>query len=309
MRTRLVATLTALTLVAAGCGSGASGSSDGRPQVVTAFYPLQFLTQRIGGDQVQISDLTKPGAEPHDLELNPRQVGAISDADLVVYLRGFQPAVDQAVGQEAGDKAFDVGGTVELLAASESHDHGPGEEEHAEQAAGGKDPHVWLDPIRFATISDKLGERLAQADPAHAADHRARAAALHGELDQLDREFAAALKTCQRREIVTSHTAFAYLAARYDLHEVGITGISPEAEASPQRLAGVAREAKETGATTIFFETLVSPKVAETIAKEVGARTAVLDPIEGRTDPNADYFSMMRSNLTALTQALGCSHD
>ena len=304
MRTRLVATLTALTLVAAGCSSGASGSSDGRPQVVTAFYPLQFLTQRIGGDQVQIADLTKPGAEPHDLELNPRQVGAISDADLVVYLKGFQPAVDQAVGQEAGDKAFDVGGTVELLAAAESHDHDGEEGEHLK---GGKDPHVWLDPVRFATITDKLGERLAQADPEHAADHRSRAAALHAELDKLDQEYAAALKTCQRREIVTSHTAFAYLAARYDLHEVGITGISPEAEASPQRLADVAREAHETGATTIFFETLVSPKVAETIAKEVGAKTAVLDPIEGKTDPNADYFSMMRSNLTALTQALGCT--
>jgi zinc transport system substrate-binding protein len=130
---------------------------------------------------------------------------------------------------------------------------------------------------------------------------------MHAELDKLDEEYAARLTTCARREIVTSHTAFAYLAARYDLHEVGITGISPEAEASPQRLADVAREAKETGATTIFFETLVSPKVAETIAKEVGARTAVLDPIEGKTDPNADYFTMMRANLTELTQALGCT--
>ncbi|MEV7625479.1 metal ABC transporter substrate-binding protein [Actinoplanes sp. NPDC089786] len=305
MRTRLAIAALSVLLVATGCGSGASGSSDDRPQVVTAFYPLQFLTQRIGGDQVAITDLTKPGAEPHDVELNPRQVGTISDADLVVYLKGFQPAVDQAVGQEAGDKGFDVGSTVELLAAAESHEHG-GEEE-GEHAEGGKDPHVWLDPVRFATITDQLGDRLAQADPAHATDHRARAAALHAELDKLNEEYAARLKTCERREIVTSHTAFAYLAARYDLHEVGITGISPEAEASPQRLADVAKEAKETGATTIFFETLVSPKVAETIAKEVGARTAVLDPIEGKTDPNADYFTMMRANLTALTEALGCT--
>lgn len=305
MRTRLAIAALSVLLVATGCGSGASGSGDDRPQVVTAFYPVQFLTQRIGGDQVAITDLTKPGAEPHDVELNPRQVGTISDADLVVYLKGFQPAVDQAVGQEAGDKGFDVGSTVELLAAAESHEHdGEAEGEHAE---GGKDPHVWLDPVRFATITDKLGDRLAQADPAHAADHRARAAALHAELDKLNEEYAARLKTCERREIVTSHTAFAYLAARYDLHEVGITGISPEAEASPQRLADVAKEAKDTGATTIFFETLVSPKVAETIAKEVGAKTAVLDPIEGKTDPNADYFSMMRANLTALTEALGCT--
>ncbi|MFG1609327.1 metal ABC transporter substrate-binding protein [Actinoplanes sp. NPDC049265] len=296
MRTRL-AIAALLLLLAAGCGTGASGSGDDRPQVVTAFYPLQFLTERVGGGQFQITDLTKPGAEPHDVELNPRQVGSISDAELVVYLEGFQPAVDQAVAQEAHDKSLDVGGTVELLTATGDHEH----------LKGGKDPHIWLDPVRFATITDRVGERLAQVDPAHAADHRARAQAVHAELDQLNRDYAAGLKTCQRREIVTSHTAFAYLAARYDLHEVGITGISPEAEASPQRLAGVAREARATGATTIFFETLVSPKVAETIAQEVGARTAVLDPIEGRTDPNADYFSMMRANLAALTQALGCS--
>jgi zinc transport system substrate-binding protein len=300
MRTRLAIAALSVLALAAGCGTGASGSDDGRTQVVTAFYPLQFLTQRIGGDQVEITDLTKPGAEPHDVELNPRQVGSISDADLVVYLSGFQPAVDQAVKQEAGAKAFDVAGTVDLLDGSED-DHG---HEHERK---GTDPHIWLDPVRFATITGKLGERLAQADPGHAAEHRSRAAQLKKDLEDLDREYATALKTCQRREIVTSHTAFAYLAARYDLHEVGITGISPEAEASPQRLADVAKEARETGATTIFFETLVSPKVAETIAQEVGARTAVLDPIEGRTDPNVDYFSLMRANLTALTEALGCT--
>jgi zinc transport system substrate-binding protein len=304
MRTRLAIAALPVLLVAAGCGTGANGSGDSRPQVVTAFYPLQFLTERVGGGQFQITDLTKPGAEPHDVELNPRQVGSISDAELVVYLKGFQPAVDQAVAQEAHDKGFDVGGTVELLAAGESHDHAGEEGEHLK---GGKDPHVWLDPVRFATITDQVGERLARIDPAHAAEHRARTRTLHADLDRLDHEYAAGLKTCRRREIVTSHTAFAYLAARYGLHEVGITGISPEAEASPQRLADVAAEARSTGATTIFFETLVSPKVAETIAKEVGARTAVLDPIEGKTDPNADYFTMMRANLAELTKALGCS--
>jgi zinc transport system substrate-binding protein len=208
--------------------------------------------------------------------------------------------VDQAVAQEAQGRAFDVASTVPLLPLATS----AGE---TKDSTHGMDPHVWLDPVRFAMIADALGARLGRADPAHAADYTARAAALHTELDALDAEYAARLKTCPRREIVTSHSAFNYLAHRYGLTQVGITGISPEAEPAPRRLAAVAAEAKRTGTTTIFFETLVSPKVAETLAREVGAKTAVLDPLEGLTEPGADYFSVMRSNLAALTTALGCT--
>jgi zinc transport system substrate-binding protein len=304
MPLRLLAAILALGVLT---GCAVSAAADARPAVVTAFYPLEFLSRRLGGDRIAVTNLTKPGAEPHDVELNPRQVGLISDAALVVYLKGFQPAVDEAVEQEAPGRAFDVGTTVELLPiAEEEHEHVPGEEEHAE-AAGGRDPHVWLDPVRFATITDALGERLAATDPAHAADYRARATAMHAELDSLNTEYADGLRDCARREIVTSHEAFHYLAERYGLTEIGITGVSPEAEPSPRRLAEVADQARATGTTTIFFETLVSPKVADTIAREVGARTAVLDPLEGLAEPGADYFSVMRSNLAALRQALGCS--
>ncbi|UQU63508.1 metal ABC transporter substrate-binding protein [Couchioplanes caeruleus] len=306
LRRALAASAAALLLgAAAACGQPASGFSGGRLDVVTAFYPLQFLAERVGGDAVRVVQLTKPGAEPHDVELNPRQVGKVSTAGLVVHLKGFQPAVDQAVGLEARDRAFDAGAVVELLPAEE-HEHEPGEEEHAE-AGEGADPHVWLDPVRYATIAGALAERLGQADPAHAAAYASRAETLRTELAALDDEYDRALTTCARRQIVTSHAAFHYLADRYGLTEVGITGISPEAEPSPRRLAHVAEEARATGTTTIFFETLVSPKVAETIAREVGARTAVLDPIEGVTEPGADYFSVMRANLTALTTALGCT--
>jgi zinc transport system substrate-binding protein len=300
--------LAVLLVLAATAGCGRAASAGSAPAVVTAFYPLEFLSTRIGGGHVTVSNLTKPGTEPHDVELSPRQVGDISDASLVVYLKGFQPAVDEAVRQEAGDRAFDVGTAVRLLPAEhDGHDDGgPGEDEHAE-AAGGRDPHVWLDPVRFAAITDALGERLAQVDAAHAADHRARAAAVHRELDALDAEYATGLRDCARREIVTSHEAFHYLADRYGLTEVGITGISPEAEPSPRRMAEVAEQARAAGATTIFFETLVSPKVAETVAREVGARTAVLDPLEGLARPGTDYFSVMRGNLAALRTALGCT--
>jgi zinc transport system substrate-binding protein len=309
---RKTAAVLALSLVTsvltAGCAgrTAASEYTDGRLNVVTAFYPLRFLADQIGGSSVSVRDLTKPGAEPHDVELNPRQVAEIVDAGLVVYLKGFQPAVDQAVQQEGRGHSLDAASVVSLLPLSTGTTGQPATGE-GKESAHGMDPHVWLDPQRYAKIADAVGARLAQADPAHADTYTARAAALHTELDALDAEYAAGLKTCRRRVIVTSHSAFNYLATRYGLTQVGITGISPEAEPSPRRLAAVAAEAQRTGTTTIFFETLVSPKVAETLAREVGARTAVLDPLEGLTEPGADYFSVMRGNLAALETALGCT--
>lgn len=305
MPIRLLATCLAVLALAA---CNAPARADGKLDVVTAFYPFQFLSERIGGSDVHVTDLTKPGAEPHDVELNPRQVGTIADAGVVVYLRGFQPAVDDAVAQEAKGRAFDASRVVPLLPLADGTDGRPEPgADHPETAAGGMDPHVWLDPVRFATIAGRLGARFAQADPAHAAGYTARAAQVQAELGTLNTEMAAGLRRCTRHEIVTSHSAFNYLATRYGLTQIGITGISPEAEPSPRRMGKIAAQAKATGTTTIFFETLVSPKVAETLAREVGARTAVLDPLEGLTNDKNDYFSVMRDNLAALRTALGCS--
>ncbi|SCG78185.1 metal ABC transporter substrate-binding protein [Micromonospora humi] len=305
-RALAAATVALLTLGGvAACSDAGGGADPDKVDVVAAFYPLQFLTERIGGDRVTVDNLTKPGAEPHDLELNPRQVGQVVDAELIVYLTGFQPAVDEAVEQNGGDRAFDVAGVAPLRdAAAGGHEH-EGEAGHEEES-GGKDPHLWLDPTRLAAVGDKLAERLGVVDPDHAADYTARAGALRAELATLDTEYAEGLRTCQRREIVTSHTAFGYLAAHYELEQIGLTGLTPESEPSPQRLAEVAKEAREHRAGTIFFETLVSPKVAETIAREVGARTAVLDPIEG-PPAEGDYLTAMRANLQTLRTALDCS--
>ena len=323
-----------LTLGAAACSSDEPSDADPqRVDVVTSFYPLQFLAQQVGGDAVTVSNLVKPGAEPHSVELTPSQVGDVAGAELIVYIKGFQPQVDEAVQQNSTDRAFDVATVEPLLdAIGDGHDHDHGhegeaghedEDEHGHEDEGGaetpaepdheaepgsKDPHLWLDPTRLATVGDQLADRLAQADPEHATDYTARAKDLRGKLEQLDAEFTAGLETCQRREIVVSHTAFGYLTTRYQLEQIGISGLSPEHEPSPQRLAEVIEEAKEHQATTIFFETLVSPKVAETIASQVGAETAVLDPLEGfAADNDGDYFSVMRANLAALQTALDCA--
>ncbi|MET7421437.1 metal ABC transporter substrate-binding protein [Dactylosporangium sp. NPDC005555] len=290
LRRAVLAGLTAgsllLTTACGGDGQTPQRQADGRLKVVAAFYPLQYLSERLGAEQSSVTNLTQAGAEPHDLELKPSQLARITDAALVVYLSGFQPSVDEAVRLQAKDKAFDVAGVQAL--------------EH------GNDPHVWLDPVRFAAIAGKLAERLATVDPVNADAIRLRAGQLQDELKRLDEEYAAGLQTCARREFVTSHAAFGYLAERYKLTQVPISGLDPEEEPSPQRVSEVAALAKEKGVTTIFFEALVSPKLSETVAKEIGVKTAVLDPIEG-VEEGSDYVSVMVRNLAALREALGCT--
>lgn len=295
---RTLATAVAATTALTGCGGQpmtASGSeepgAEGALDVAVGFYPYEFVTSRVGGPDVQVVNLTSPGGEPHDLELTPQQVAALGSTDLVVYSRGFQPAVDEAVDQQAADRAFDV------LSAVELREGGEGEQ---------GDPHVWLDPARLATIATAVAEQLAERSPEQADAFRARAKELTADLETLDAQMREGLATCERQEIVTSHDAFGYLAGAYGLEQVSLAGLSPEDRASPKRLAEVARFAEETGVTTIFFEELVSPKVAESLAGEVGARATVLNPLEGPPD-SGDYLSAMRENLTTLRTALDCS--
>jgi zinc transport system substrate-binding protein len=307
----LLAATAASALLLTGCAADAGAKTGNGPvDVVAAFYPLKYVAQQVGGPEVTITNLTKPGAEPHDLELKPRQVAAISDADLIVYLKGLQPSVDKAIAQNRHRT------TVEADRISPLEDHGTevdgtsghsGGDGHNHSVASGGDPHIWLDPMRLAAIANGVGEALAKVDPAHAQDYRDRAAQLRDKLTALDQEFAAGLANCRRKEIVTSHAAFGYLAERYGLDQVGVEGINPSSEPSPARIAELQKLVKAKGVTTVFFETLASPKTAETLAHDTGAKAAVLDPLEGVKDESkADYFSVMRDNLAALRTALGC---
>jgi zinc transport system substrate-binding protein len=308
---RLAAAVTALGLVTACSGQDGGGSGDAHVDVVTAFYPLQYVTEQVGGDHVHVDNLVPPGTEPHDLELSPKQVASLGEAGLVVYLSGFQPAVDDAVTGEADGHSLDVSRSAPLLAEAE-HDGHAHEDEHAHDdhahEDGGKDLHLWLDPTRLAAVADAVAARLGEVDSDHAAEFTANAKALRAKLTTLDGEFRDGLAKCASRDIVVSHEAFGYLADRYDLHQIGIAGLSPDQEPTGARLAEVARIAKAEGVEVIFFETLVSPKIAETLAEEVGARAEVLDPLEGlEAGSEGDYISVMRSNLSTLRSALSCS--
>lgn len=305
-------------LLAAACSdpSGEPASTQpGQLKVVTAFYPLQFVAERVAGQHAAVTSLTTPGAEPHDVELTPRQVASVVDADAVVYIKGFQPAVDEAVAQSGNDHVLDTSTFVPMQSQAEEHAHddaddSPGDDSHAaeEREHGGIDPHVWLDPVNMVTITNAVVDQLAGIDPDHDADYRASGQALVADLEALDTAYAGGLATCDRREFITSHAAFGYLAERYDLTQIGISGLTPDAEPSPARVAAVQAEATAHGITTIFYETLVSPAVAKSIAGDLGLTTDVLDPIEAITPESRgdNYIAVMQSNLTALTTANGC---
>jgi zinc transport system substrate-binding protein len=296
---RAILSLTLVLMAALPACGGDAASTDRNAEsvaVVASFYPLAFVAERVGGDRVTVTNLTPPGVEPHDLELTPDDLEAIAAADVVIDVGGgFQPSVEEAVAAEAS------GITIDALAGAPAL---PGQD-------GGGDPHMWLDPARVATLADRVGEALTEADPAGATVFGDRAAALRADLEALDREFRDGLASCRSRVLITNHAAFGYLAAAYDLDQRAISGLSPEAEPDPGRIAELAAEAERDGVTTVFTEELVSAEVAETLATEAGLTTAVLSPLEGLSEERAaageDYLSVMRANLEVMRDGLGCT--
>ncbi|WP_043972087.1 metal ABC transporter substrate-binding protein [Streptomyces microflavus] len=319
--------LTALS--ACSTSDAADGGNGDKLKVTASFYPMQFLAERIGGEHVAVTSLTKPGVEPHDLELTPRQIGSISESDYVLYLKGIQPAVDDAIKQSGVKNTVDAATLTTLEdhgSEVSGHDHGHEEEAHEEEAhedeaheehaegdghnhgeEGGADPHIWLDPVKYAEVAKGVGKSLEKADPDHAADYKKNTEALVGELNKLNAAYETGLKNTATKTFITTHSAFGYLAERYGLTQQGIAGIDPEAEPSPARIQEIHTIAEKEKATTVFFETLASDRTAKTLAKDTGLKTGVLDPLEGITKKSqgADYIEVMESNLSALQKALG----
>jgi len=285
--TLALAGATACAIPTAGPGSKLS--------VTAAFYPLQFLAERIGGDAVSVTNLTPPGAEPHDLELRPSDVVAIRNARIVLYLNGLQPSLDDAI-KTLPDKsrAFNALSLIPLRHLGD----------------GSVDPHFWLDPSLFTKVAAGIEQRFEQADPKAGHVFRHNLTQLDAQLAQLDRDFKSGLAYCARREIFTGHTAFGYLAARYGVRQIGITGLNPEAEPSPRQLTRIIQLARELHPTVLFAETLVSSRSIDAVARAVHARVAVLNPIEGllpaQRTAGATYLSLMRDDLQTLNQGLSC---
>ncbi len=293
----------AMALAVSGCASGAPPASDGRLSVQVAFYPFQFVAERVGGDAVSVTSLTAPGTEPHDLELAPRQVAALATADLVVFQSGFQPAVDTAIAQASPARVVDTASFLTMLTGT------GGGEERTGNGSTSLDPHTWLDPTNLVTTAEHVRDALSQARPEEAASFAENTRQLVADLTTLDADIKADLTGCAITPFITSHAAFGYFAARYGLKQVGIRGLEPDVEPSAARIAEVQQIARDNRVTTIFFEALVSPVVAQSVAGDLGLRTDVLDPLEGITADSrgTDYLTVMRANANSLKVANQCS--
>ncbi len=336
--TAALATATVLGVTAlSGCSSDAADkNNEGKLDVVASFYPMEFLAKEIGGDDVEVTTLTEPGQEPHDLEISAKQTAQLENADAALFLKGLQPSVDEAIGQSGIKTKIDaasltslekhgneVGGSTDKHAEHDEHgsegehghedEHGhEGEESHeghTHETPGGKDPHIWLDPVRYAEVAEGVGKAFAKADPDHKATYEKNTAALVKKLKGLDTDFKNGLKnTASKAKVfITTHAAFGYLAERYGLTEEAISGLDPESEPSANRVKDLQEMAKADDVTTVFYETLVSDKTAKTLAKDAKLKTDVLDPVEGITEKSRgdDYIEVMRSNLAALQKSLG----
>jgi len=281
---RLLAVAAVAATALTGCSGGSSAGQG--VQVVASTYPLAYVAERIAGSHAQVSDLTRPGQEPHDLELTVQQTAQVADADVVVYEKGFQPAVDDAVESTGPETVVDAAATAGLE---------------------GDNPHFWLDPRKLSRVAGAVEQALAKRDPDHADAYAANLARLRAQLTSLDRAYARGLARCRTTTMVVSHDAYAYLG-RYGLTFASISGLSPDAEPSPDHLAELRKLIEERHLTTVFTEPLGSPATADTLAHDAGIGTAVLDPIDGLSDSSADqdYLSLMRRNLAALRKAGDC---
>ncbi|WP_405967193.1 metal ABC transporter substrate-binding protein [Streptomyces sp. NBC_00015] len=305
-----VAAVTALglgTLSACSSDSAAAANTD-KFDVVASFYPMAFLAEQIGGDHVNVTSLTEPGQEPHDLEISAKQTAALQESDAVLYLKDLQPSVDDAVAQSEIKTKIDAASLTTLEKhGNEVGGHAAEHDDHENEELSGLDPHIWLDPVRYSQVAEGVGKAFEKADPDHAADYRANTAALVKKLGALNTQFKDGLANTRTKVFVTTHAAFGYLAERYGLTEEAINGLDPESEPSAARVKELEKMAKADGVTTVFYETLVSDKTAKTIASDAKLKTDVLDPIEGITKKSrgTDYFSVQEANLKALKTALG----
>ena len=283
-------------LVMAGCRD--APVPEGKPLVVASFYPMYEFTRQVALDRAQVISLVPPGVAGHDWEPSPQDVAQVRRARAFVYNgAGFEPWAEKLIKEAVGPSTVVVAASAGLTVPRAVGD--------------GMDPHVWLDPVLAQRVVEAIRRALERGDPAGQATYVANAAAYTAKLAELDARFEAGLRTCARRDVVVSHAGFDYLTRRYRLEQIAVTGIAPQAEPSPAALAAVVRTARARAVTAIFLEPLVSPKLAETLARELGVRLLTLNPIEGVTKQEAadgvGYIDLMTRNLESLREGLGCT--
>jgi len=309
-----------LVAVLAGCSSESEKSSSSKSEIVTSFYPIQYVVSRIVEDDYEVVNLTPVGVEPHDLELNASSTEKLLEAPLAIVMgEGFQPAIEKTAENRDGltlsiletlqETRADSASVASLAGfAPTSGDEGHSEDDG--HSAGENDPHIWLDPVEMQPVVESITSALIALDDTKKQVYEERSEELQVELAVLDELYATSLKTCDIRTFVTSHDAFSRLADRYELEQESIAGISPDAEPTANRIEELRTLVNEKDIEVIFTEELVSQKVSKTLSEEANVRTEILSPLEGLTKEQVvqkkDYFSIMRTNLENLVSALRC---
>ena len=315
MKKNILGKVTAVAVVVAVAGAAVAGirfcsvqaakktfSNDGRLKVMASFYPMYDFACKIGGDKAEVKNMVPAGTEPHDWEPAATDIRNLEDADIFVYNGAGLEHWAEDVMKTLDNKE------LETVEASRGVKLEKGGDDHEHEDGNGNDPHVWLDPMRAKTEMENIRDAFVKADPENGSYYRSNYEKYAGEFDFLDQEFRDGLADTESRDIIVAHEAFGYLCNAYELKQLAIEGLTPDSEPDPAKMQEVIDFARENHVTTVFFEELVSPKVAKTVADEVGAVTAVLNPLEGISeedlDAGKDYFSVMRENLKALEAAL-----
>ena len=309
--------LVGATALLAGCGAAGStteNTESDKLQVVTTFYPMYYFTKQVAQDDAEVSMLLEAGMEVHSFEPSSQMIAEIQDADVFIYnspeMETWVPDVLASI--DTSDMvvicASDAITLLEYEGEAHAHDHESEEEGANAGHSHTVDPHVWLDPVLAQTEVSTIAEGLAEADPDNAEDYLENAGIYNGKLNELDEAFRAAFEGTENRTFVTQHAAFAYLAARYDLNQISVTGLNAEVEPSAAALATLSDYVKANNISHIYFENNASSQTAETLAEEVGVELAVLSPLEGITEEDqkkgSDYISVMLENLEALKKSI-----
>ncbi|MGA1592196.1 MAG: metal ABC transporter substrate-binding protein, partial [Candidatus Nanopelagicales bacterium] len=271
--------------------------------VAASFYPLAYVAEQVLTGVADVSVIAAGNAEPHDFELSPSHIATITNSDFAIYIPDFMPAFDGALNDLVPEQIIDATNGINLLTANHEDEEREHESDHDH---GDADPHLWLNPLNMTLIANQISDVVISQNPELRETINNNLSNFKNKMTNLDNQFKESLANCNINTLLVSHEAFGYLADQYGFTQLGISGISPEAEPSPARLAEVAKVAKEINATTIYYETIVDPSVANTLASEIGLVTAVLDPIETKPQ-DGDYLYAMQENLEAIVLGQGCS--
>lgn len=308
----LITALAAVIMLVVACAPTSSSSADSlhkQPEVITTIYPLHYVAVQVAGENARATSLLPAGGDAHHAEVSLRQVRQLQNADILLFLSEFQPAVDQAAKSNPPASSIDVAQLIELRGYAENFDPAEPDQSahHDEHDHGVTDPHFWLEPSNLAVIATALAEELGERDPQNSENYLARAEALSTRLLELEGRYETELSRCESSTLVVSHAAFGYLTEPLGLTQIGIAGLDPDSEPSLARIRQIRDTVASQDVTTIFYESPTNPYVAQKVADSLGLQTALLDPLEIQNDPQKDYLDVMNENLQALRTALECA--